>query len=566
MLRKASTRVMELSIILAFKSGKVRQPEVPASTTVVIPEPCFNGDITSTPNPASVCQGQSMTLNYVSSATTPDNSQYVWMNGNTAISPAVNAPSLSVNTPGFYWLKLLSVDNCRYDTPTVITPSFKSAPSVKLKGEATVCEGSAFTIEAITEATAIQWFLDGSLQSAWNNSPSMELIGLTLGSHAITTTVSDSGCSTTALHTVMVNPVPEVPVLAFSKTTCEPYRYKITASVAGNPTLNWSNGQTGTSINVSEGGPYKVTSTVGNCSVSAQIDLPKNPSNYTWIFPQGCFENCEKDKGVIIGPRLPLHYWGWNYNTSTVINSGTDTFPQPLEVDANGMYSMTVNTGDCQITSNTLSYSGTTCEKCDLLSQERVIITQQQAPYCAFTMTLDVFSSYSTTQWISLISPDADYIISPATVQLLPNANNHFVLTLIPLNGFSGATTFILQNTDSDNKICQNVLNITVPDCSEGNSKNSAVSAVEANEMKSQLLLRLYPNPATETVSIDYENCTIGSSITIYDLTGRKLAGYNTTDAKGSWNVNTGSFPGGLYIVVVKENDVVITQQKLIVK
>ena len=37
-LRKARTRVLDPSMILALKSGKVSQPEVPASTTVVMPE------------------------------------------------------------------------------------------------------------------------------------------------------------------------------------------------------------------------------------------------------------------------------------------------------------------------------------------------------------------------------------------------------------------------------------------------------------------------------------------------------------------------------------------------
>jgi hypothetical protein len=180
-------------------------------------------------------------------------------------------------------------------------------------------------------------------------------------------------------------------------------------------------------------------------------------------------------------------------------------------------------------------------------------------------MTLDVTSNYTSNQLINLTSPEANFIISPSSVLVVPGSNS-FIINLIPFNGFSGATTFVLENTDSGNIVCQNILDIMIPACDANTSNKSAVIYTVAEEIALQPMMRMYPNPAAESVSIDYENYTIGSSISIYDLTGRKLAGYNTTGTKGAWSVNTSSFPSGLYVVVVKENDTIITQQKLIIK
>ena len=50
-----------------------------------------------------------------------------------------------------------------------------------------------------------------------------------------------------------------------------------------NKTYYWSNGETGNTITVNEGGAYRVTAVLGNCSTSAQIDVPKNPENYLFF-------------------------------------------------------------------------------------------------------------------------------------------------------------------------------------------------------------------------------------------------------------------------------------------
>ena len=78
--------------------------------------------------------------------------------------------------------------------------------------------------------------------------------------------------------------------------------------------------------------------------------------------------------------------------------------------------------------------------------------------------------------------------------------------------------------------------------------------------------VQLAPNPAKEFVTISYNELTANSTITLYDLTGRSLANYNNENTTGTIDVNTASYPGGIYIVVIKENDEIISQQKLVIE
>src|SRR5690554_8184281 len=59
-----------------------------------------------------------------------------------------------------------------------------------------------------------------------------------------------------------------------------------------NITYNWSNGASTQSISVPDGGPYRVTVSLGGCSISKQVDIPKNPEDYLWIYPSGCYTTC----------------------------------------------------------------------------------------------------------------------------------------------------------------------------------------------------------------------------------------------------------------------------------
>ena len=78
--------------------------------------------------------------------------------------------------------------------------------------------------------------------------------------------------------------------------------------------------------------------------------------------------------------------------------------------------------------------------------------------------------------------------------------------------------------------------------------------------------IQLIPNPAKDYVTISYNELAVNATITLYDLTGRNLANFYNDTIKGTITVDTSNYPAGMYLVVVRENEPVISQQKLIIE
>jgi hypothetical protein len=92
------------------------------------------------------------------------------------------------------------------------------------------------------------------------------------------------------------------------------------------------------------------------------------------------------------------------------------------------------------------------------------------------------------------------------------------------------------------------------------NGDKTANLVVETQEIK------IYPNPAKEDVSISYTLNTSNARVEIYDLSGRAISQYVLLSAKGELQLNNSSYQAGIYIVVVKDNNTELKQQKLIIE
>jgi hypothetical protein len=75
--------------------------------------------------------------------------------------------------------------------------------------------------------------------------------------------------------------------------------------------------------------------------------------------------------------------------------------------------------------------------------------------------------------------------------------------------------------------------------------------------------MSVYPNPASSSVNIQYEAIPTTASIEIYDLTGRRMVSHQPKESKGVWTVDIQNMATGIYVVVLKDNDKVLQQQKL---
>jgi len=93
-----------------------------------------------------------------------------------------------------------------------------------------------------------------------------------------------------------------------------------------------------------------------------------------------------------------------------------------------------------------------------------------------------------------------------------------------------------------------------------GNTAEASRSGSTANEEITQISWTLFPNPAKESITIG--NLPVGSSIDIFDITGRKV--YGSISNAEQITLTASNFENGIYIVQVTTNGAV-TSRKLVV-
>jgi alpha-tubulin suppressor-like RCC1 family protein len=76
----------------------------------------------------------------------------------------------------------------------------------------------------------------------------------------------------------------------------------------------------------------------------------------------------------------------------------------------------------------------------------------------------------------------------------------------------------------------------------------------------------LYPNPAASKITVAYPSNIKEATLELYDLTGRCITkkALNPSDSEATLAVDT--YPAGMYMLVVKQADTILWQNKLIIK
>jgi PKD repeat protein len=560
-----------VSVVVTNKYGCTASLALPAPG-VVIPPQCYTGTVASTPSPAMACKGDSVILTYAPTTQVCAAPQYTWMNGKDSIF-LTTSDHISVQNNGFYWVQLKSPDNCIFNTPNRITPFFKIRPSLNLQTAGSYCEGDMVTASVLTEGTIITWTVDGVLQPWFVNQQSVTFGSLPLGNHTITATASLAAgdCEATASQIITVGSRPATPEIT-QQVVCpneDPempfYHAILTAHSDVADVFNWSNGMTGEQILVTTGGPYQVRITHDGCSSMAQTDVPKNAEAFTWVIPTGCAAQCNKEGtgslGMLIGPLLPLPYWAWLLN-DTVVASGHDSFPANYPLNSSGSYTFAYSTSHCNFASPPFNYSLRSCPNCKIENAKlKDVKPITDLHYCAYGVTLEMSSYYSSPVSITISSVDDEVIILPSALPMLPETHA-YTFTFIPINGYSGGPLHLMITAiDTEGKSCYYECTIILPDCTlqEGGGEQHKQGVDKATTQ-----LSLYPNPAQDLLTIAFVGANQANRLEIYDLTGRLVASYTTNENQGEWEVSLATFAKGVYVVVLKENNQMVLQKKLV--
>lgn len=221
-------------------------------TVTVAPKPSA-----SISNDTTICAGASVTLKASGGST------YSWSTGATTSSISVS--------PGTSTTYTVAVSNGGCPADTAVTVTVNPVPNVTLSGTNAICSGDSTTIKA-TGGGTYSWST-GATTSSITVKPATTT--------TYTLAVSTGGCPKDTSFTVTVNPSPTI-TLSGNTSICMGDSTTLTAGGGG--TYAWSNGSTGSSIDVKPVSDSTLTLQVtkngctSDTTITVTVNTPPVPS------------------------------------------------------------------------------------------------------------------------------------------------------------------------------------------------------------------------------------------------------------------------------------------------
>ena len=504
------------------------------------------------------------------------------MNGSTEIGTTTHPNNtFDVTTSGTYWISVESANGCVKDfneNNDKVTVTFIIPPTANISGQDEVCVGNHFTLTTAAGSNDVDytWTLNGNPLNQFNGENSINQTLNAVGTYVYEVTVSipdgNGGfCTDTDTHTVVVNPLPAVPQIHIINVDCQTYTFTLEATAPGNGTFTWSNGDTGSVIDVNQGGAIQVryTNTSG-CSRTQTIILPKDPSIHLWTVPTGCYSICKEllTLSSLTGPSSAISFphWEWLQNNNTV-ESGNYSPVAPLDLGplGDGFYQLLLDNGYCKRTSDEVNIDLAECPECKLEVKVKDVKVMHGDGFCSYRIYFDIYNPQGIPVQLTLTELNGFGVFQPTSITVNPGGALYAV-DMIPINGYTGGTVVIALEGTLEGKPCLKILKFELPKCM---NEKSRMATADDNEKQGRSLL-LSPNPAQDNVQLQYDfgNSLEGDSrrLEVYSLMGVLMDSHEPKDVKGTWSSNLARFSAGQYIVVMKLNGTVLSQQALIVK
>ena len=289
------------------------------STVTVNPLP------TLTVSPISICAGASGTLT-VSGASTYSWAPATGLSATTGTSVTANPAATTT-----YTVTGTSAAGCTSSATVIVTVNPIPVTTVN---SPTICEGASATLTA-AGATSYAW-TTGDLTNPISVTPA------TTTSYTVTGT--SLGCSSTAVATVTVNPLPITTVN--SPTICAGAAATLTA--AGATSYAWTTGDLTNPISVTPATTtsYTVTGTTSGCSSTAVATVTVNPSPTTTISSTvsgvASTSICAGDSATLTAAGASSYVW----------STGDLTNPITVTPATTTAYTVTGTSGSCSTTAS----------------------------------------------------------------------------------------------------------------------------------------------------------------------------------------------------------------------
>jgi hypothetical protein len=392
--------------------------------------------------------------------------------------------------------------------PTVATNSF------------TYCQGATATQLSATASTGntLTWYDVATGGTALAGAPSPSTTAAGVYTYYVSQKNAAGDESPRASITVTVNALPTTPVITANGATsfCTGGNVELTSSSAtGNV---WSTNATTQSITVTASGSYSVTVTDNNgCSASSSVTTVNVSNAPIPTVTASATQACSGDVITLTSSTADSYSW----------SNGATT--QSINVSASGNYSVVTTNADACAgvgTSNTVN----------------VTFTATPTAAGSFTTNGNIVTFSNTSTGASTYSWDfGDFTNSSASAPVHAYAvNGNYQVVLTAINGNCTDTT---------------VLNVAI--------------TVSIEELMGLSNLTIYPNPASETAVISFDN-TLGNSfdIQLIDQLGRVIMNQNGVQASGSnlVTIDLTNLSDGLYSIQLTSNQNTISKRLIVRK
>ena len=536
------------------------------TTTVNATSPPTTPTVTSS-GPLSTCTGNSITL------TSSSANGYLWSTGSTS-------SSITVNTPGTYWVRVFSSGNCYNQSANVVVSAATppATPTVTASGSLNLCPGENVVLTTPYNSGGYLWSNGATTQSITASSAGTYWVKV----------FNSSNCSAQSTNTVVTMSSGSTPVISASGSLnlCTGNSVTLTSSTAGNYT--WSTGETTQSITVSTAGTYWVRTGSGSCNVqSSNVVVTTNGASTPVVTASGPLDFCQGSSVTLTSSAAGGYLWSTGETTQSItVNSSGNywvrgyvsgncyaqsvnqtvtahSIPAVPTVTAGGSLELTSSNPSVTLTaSSAASYlwnTGATTQSLTVNTAGNYVVTVASSSGCTSVSTPIVVTSVTCTPpAIPLITLSGSSVLQPG---------QSVVLTATAASGYlwsSGETTQSIIVTIAGSYSVQAYSGPNCYSISQPLTITYATTDIGTVESASNFNeFTAYPNPASNNVSFKFNsNNREQLDFILFDVTGRELERRNIHSQIGENMVemNVGEYPRGVYfgcIVSVNEKQTI---------
>lgn len=256
------------------------------------------------------CQGSYTVLRVMGDST----NTYQWVNG-------TQADSMIVSATGVASVIVTNADGCQKLLSTNINELPAPSPTITVtQGELIICEGRSVSLRAF-----------GGFHYQWSNGKTTNIITVTeQGTYTVTVT-SANGCSASISESIIVNPKPQIDILA-PDTACAGDEFQIHAISPTATSFSWSSGQATSSISVTPnvGLSYYMVTVIDNngCSntASTTVAVVAKPTVLINGLNNGTITICQNEAAALYATAGRSYQWSNGMSTNPIFASNIGTY------------------------------------------------------------------------------------------------------------------------------------------------------------------------------------------------------------------------------------------------